>query len=104
MARVWLIFGILTLLQYEVSARAYVDEVITHKVFLDVDIEGVQLGRIVIGLYGKVVPKTVENFRALCTGENGYSLGYKLHYRGTKFYRLIKDFMIQAGDITENNG
>merc|ERR1712100_130908 len=41
---------------------------ITNKVFFDVTIAGEPAGKIVMGLYGKTVPKTVENFRALCTG------------------------------------
>ncbi|WOL13171.1 peptidyl-prolyl cis-trans isomerase CYP21-1 isoform X2 [Canna indica] len=78
---------------------------ITHRVFLDVDIDGQRLGRIVVGLYGEVVPKTVENFRALCTGEmrNGTD-GRNLHYNGTKFHRIVSGFMIQGGDVTNHDG
>lgn len=78
---------------------------ITHRVFLDVDIDKQRLGRIVIGLYGEVVPKTVENFRALCTGELGKGRsGKPLHYKGVPFHRIIPGFMIQGGDIVYGNG
>ncbi|KAJ4850608.1 hypothetical protein Tsubulata_024338 [Turnera subulata] len=78
---------------------------ITHRVFLDVDIEEQRLGRIIIGLYGKVVPKTVENFRALCTGKNGKGeSGKALHYRGTPFHRIVSGFVIQGGDIIHGDG
>ncbi|CAN4112545.1 unnamed protein product [Withania somnifera] len=78
---------------------------ITHRVFLDVDIDKQRIGRIVIGLYGTVVPKTVENFWALCTGEMGKTAdGISLHYKGKPFHRIIPGFMIQGGDIVSGDG
>jgi len=91
-----------------VSAEEVADpaEEITNKVYFEVAANGQPLGKIVIGLFGKTVPKTVENFRALSTGEKGISKvsGKKLAFEGSIFHRVIPQFMIQGGDFTQGNG
>lgn len=75
------------------------------KVFFDMTIDGEPAGRIVMELRSDVVPKTAENFRALCTGEKRVGIsGKPLHYKGSVFHRVIPQFMCQGGDFTKGNG
>ena len=54
--------------------------------------------------FGRSAPRTVENFRAMCTGEKGVGRsGQPLHYKGTAFNRIIPHFMIQGGNVTAGN-
>jgi hypothetical protein len=63
------------------------------------------VGRIIIELFKDIVPKTAENFRALCTGEKGIGIcGKPLHLKGSIFHRTIPVCLIQGGDIAEFNG
>lgn len=75
------------------------------RVWFDVSKGGTPLGRVLFELFMDVVPKTAENFRALCTGESGATAsGIPKHFKGCTFHRVIKDFMIQGGDFTNHNG
>lgn len=80
--------------------------IVTHKIYLDIDIENSEKGRIIIGLFGNIAPKTVENFRSLCVcdKEFGKYSNKTLCYRGSKFHRILPNFIIQGGDITHNDG
>jgi peptidylprolyl isomerase len=75
------------------------------RVFFDITIGDKPAGRITFELFADAVPKTAENFRALCTGEKGTGKsGKPLHYKGSRFHRIIQQFMCQGGDFTRGDG
>lgn len=73
--------------------------------FLDIQIGSQPPERLEIELFANLAPKTVQNFKALCTGERGVGqCGKPLHYKNSVFHRLIKGFMIQGGDFEKADG
>lgn len=76
---------------------------ITAKCFFDVNIGKEKAGTILIGVFGKTVPKTADNFMSICRGDKLKS-GKTLTYTGSKFHRIIPSFMLQGGDITNGDG
>jgi len=76
------------------------------KVFFELTIGGAPAGKVVFELFADKTPKTAENFRALCTGEKGKgkTTGKPLHFKGSSFHRVIKEFMIQGGDFERGDG
>ncbi|EER42378.1 peptidyl-prolyl cis-trans isomerase [Histoplasma capsulatum var. duboisii H88] len=73
-------------------------------VFFDITLGGEPLGRIKMELFSDVTPKTAENFRQFCTGESKNPRGRPQGYKGSKFHRVIKNFMIQGGDFINGDG
>ncbi|SLM40120.1 peptidyl-prolyl cis-trans isomerase h [Lasallia pustulata] len=73
-------------------------------VFFDLTLGGEPLGRIKMELFADTTPQTAENFRQYCTGETKNAQGRPQGYKGSKFHRVIKDFMIQGGDFLNGDG
>ncbi|KAM6439334.1 ranBP2-like and GRIP domain-containing protein 4 isoform 1-T1 [Rhynochetos jubatus] len=67
-------------------------------VYFEVSADDEPLGHITMELFSNIVPRTAENFRALCTGEKGFG------FKNSSFHRIVTDFVCQGGDITNNDG
>ncbi|XP_033230015.1 peptidyl-prolyl cis-trans isomerase cyp11 isoform X2 [Belonocnema kinseyi] len=79
---------------------------VNPRVFFDIEVGGLPMGRVIFELFFDICPITCENFRGLCTGEKGIGKTTRkpLHYKGIVFHRVVKDFMIQGGDFSIGNG
>ncbi|XP_052837878.1 peptidyl-prolyl cis-trans isomerase, rhodopsin-specific isozyme [Drosophila gunungcola] len=72
---------------------------VTSRIYMDVKHNKKPVGRITFGLFGKLAPKTVANFRHICLrGINGTS------YVGSRFHRVVDRFLVQGGDILNGDG
>ncbi|XP_029820675.1 ranBP2-like and GRIP domain-containing protein 4 isoform X1 [Manacus vitellinus] len=67
-------------------------------VYFEVSADDEPLGHITMELFSNIVPRTAENFRALCTGEKGFG------FKNSRFHRIVTDFVCQGGDITNHDG
>ena len=77
-------------------------DTVTEKVYFDINIDGIYFGKVVVGLFGNTVPKTVKNFAKLSDGTGGIgNTGAKLFYKNSSFHRVIPGFMAQGGDFTD---
>ena len=95
---------LLTLFSLAIGSGDPLDTV-SEKVYFDITIDNEPVGRIVFGLFGNTVPKTVKNFATLCDGSAGVgNAGKPLHFQGSNFHRIIPGFMAQGGDFTNGNG
>lgn len=90
----WLCVAVFSLTSFSQAGETTV----TQKMYMDISVGGAPLGRVVIGLFGETAPKTVANIAALASGVFGYG------YANSSIHRVIKDFVIQGGDITNGDG
>eukprot|EP00918_Siedleckia_nematoides_P107126 GHVU01233570.1.p1 GENE.GHVU01233570.1~~GHVU01233570.1.p1 ORF type:complete len:226 (-),score=27.12 GHVU01233570.1:182-838(-) len=100
----WLLSAFVAfVLHTALPARALKGPLVVAQVYLDIEHGGKPLGRIVIALF-KGTPNTSENFRVLAVGDQKAADGTPLRYKGSKFHRVIKGFMVQGGDFTRGDG